>query len=272
MKNLVAFRGRSLTLKYSVDETSAEILERALDLQERGWLGPPAVCVEGVVIYRWIDAVAAEVAGYEPVIHTIYLPSGDLADEFRGELEQGGGQWELEYSTRLLRRHGVISDEDVQVLIANIAAYQWADIDCTPYHRLRWDICYHDSDYKRHIGLLWHPVPETSRSVLAEALAMRRANSWLGAPALRIGDHIRLGYRRAVAASLAGVNPQVYHLQIDTAKPEAREIYQELIDKGITPGDIVYYIDRLLQLEALADPQVLQVAKAWAEKQGGYLC
>ncbi|GIV53111.1 MAG: hypothetical protein KatS3mg038_3632 [Candidatus Kapaibacterium sp.] len=272
MKNLVAFRGRSLTLKYSVDETSAEILERALDLQERGWLGPPAVCVEGVVIYRWIDAVAAEVAGYEPVIHTIYLPSGDLADEFRGELEQGGGQWELEYSTRLLRRHGVISDEDVQVLIANIAAYQWADIDCTPYHRLRWDICYHDSDYKRHIGLLWHPVPETSRSVLAEALAMRRANSWLGAPALRIGDHIRLGYRRAVAASLAGVNPQVYspagrYLQNQRLGKSIRE----LIDKGITPGDIITTMTGCAYWRR-SRPASLAVAKAWAEKQGGYLC
>ncbi len=259
----IPYRGRTLTTKYSVDEHSAEVLDWALWLKDHGWQGPPAVCFNDSIVYRWVEVVAAHIAGVEPLIHTIEMREGAEREEFARELGLSNNDLFIEIDARILHRRGLLDESDLIAILANIASHKESDVLYSPYDRLVWNAYYRDSGYTRHTARLRFPWPETSRRVLEMARRMKDIG-WFGPPAVRIGDVIRLGYDRVVAAKVAGINPQVYHLTINASSEDAKRIEQDLYDNGMELNDILYFTSQLHVLGAV-DGEAIDVVRAWKD-------
>jgi len=257
------YRGKTLYTKYSVDEHSAEVLNWALWLKDHGWQGPPAVCFDGSIVYRWVEVVAAHIAGVEPLIHTIEMREGAERDEFGKELGLINNDLFVEITARILHRRGYLGESDLVVILANIASHKESDVLFSPYDRLVWYAYYHDSGYTRHTARLRFPWPETSRSVLEMARHMKDIG-WFGPPAVRIGDVIRLGYDRVVAAKVAGINPQVYHLTVNASTEDAKRIEDDLHNNGMELNGILYFTSQLREHGAV-DDETLDVLRAWKD-------
>jgi hypothetical protein len=259
----IPYRGRTLTTKYSVDEHSAEVLDLAMWIKDHGWQGPPAVCFDGSIVYRWEEVIAAHIAGVEPLIHTIEMREGAEREEFARELGLSNNDLFVEIDARILHRRGLLGESDLVAILANIASRKEPDILFTPYDRLVWNAYYHDSGFTRHTARLRFPWPETSRRVLEMARRMKDIG-WFGPPAVRIGDVIRLGYDRVVAAKVAGINPQVYHLSVNASTEDAKRIEQDLYDNGMEIIDIVFFAS-LLHERGAVDDETLDILCAWKD-------